>query len=185
MKNNVQRAVGKRNAQAGMTLVETMVAMAVLLALAVGVMSAAAVAVSTTETQGHLAARTAEYAQDKMEQLMALNFCDNSSNTAPTSGYVTTNTGGSGLAGCGAGFSASTGGGLDTSNPVNQYADHLDAAGNPVAANGNWEYIRVWEIDAPTTSLKQITVRVQVKTGVGYSGRLPESTVVALKSYPF
>lgn len=184
MKIKFGRASGNRKAQAGMTLIETMVAMAVLLVLATGVMSVAGVAVSTTETQGHLAARTAEYAQDKMEQLMALNFCDGTSNTAPTSGYVTTNTGGSGLAGC-VGGAASTGGGLDTTAPVSQYVDHLDSAGNPVAASGNWEYIRVWEIDAPTTSTKQITVRVQVKAAVGYSGRLPESTVTALKGFGY
>src|SRR5258708_21500087 len=74
-----------RNAQAGMTLLETMIALAILLVVAAGVMGLAAVAVSTTETQGHLAARTAEYAQDKMEQLLALKFCDgDTSGTAGT-----------------------------------------------------------------------------------------------------
>src|SRR5260221_5363757 len=69
-----------RNAQAGMTLLETMIALAILLVVAAGVMGLAAVAVSTTETQGHLAARTAEYDQDKMEQLLALKFCDSDTN---------------------------------------------------------------------------------------------------------
>ena len=57
--------------------------------------------------------------------------------------------------------------------------------GNLVAAGANWEYIRVWQITAPTASTKQITVRTQVKGAPNYSGRLPESTVVALKSNPF
>src|SRR5882724_8490663 len=77
-----------RSAQAGMTLIETMVALAILLIVAAGVIGIAAVAVSTTETQGHLAARTAEYAQDKMEQLLALKFCDGDTNG--TSGTDTT-----------------------------------------------------------------------------------------------
>jgi len=55
-----------RKHQAGLTVMETMIALAMLLIVAAGVMGLAAVAGSTTETQGHLAARTAEYAQDKL-----------------------------------------------------------------------------------------------------------------------
>src|SRR5216684_7069836 len=70
-----------RKPQAGLTVMETMIALAMLLIVAAGVMGLAAVAVSTTETQGHLAARTAEYAQDKMEQLLALQYKDTITNT--------------------------------------------------------------------------------------------------------
>src|SRR6266852_10005356 len=69
-----------RKAQAGLTVMETVIALAMLVIVATGVMGLAAVAVSTTETQGHLAARTAEYSQDKMEQLLALKFCDGGTN---------------------------------------------------------------------------------------------------------
>ena len=41
----------------------------ILVTLMAGLMSLAGLAISTTENQGHLAARTTEYAQDKMEQL--------------------------------------------------------------------------------------------------------------------
>src|SRR5258708_16239475 len=77
-----------RKPHAGLTVMETMIALAMLLIVAAGVMGLAAGAVSTTETQGHLAARTAEYAQDKMEQLLALKFCDGG--TSGTSGADTT-----------------------------------------------------------------------------------------------
>ncbi len=156
----------KRSTQAGMTLLETMIALAILLIVATGVMGIAAVAVSTTETQGHLAARTTEYAQDKMEQLLALKFCDG--DTTGTSGTDTTvfpavvGTG-TGLAGC----------------------SDLDASGNLVAASGNWEYIRVWQITAQGTSMKQVSVKAQARHAVGTNGRLPEATVVALKTFPF
>jgi Tfp pilus assembly protein PilV len=166
----------KRRAEAGLSLLETMVALTILVIVSTGMMGVAGVALSTTETQGHLAARTAEYAQDKMEQLLALRFGDSSSNTAPTTGYITTSNGGSGLA---------PGGSLSTSAPVAQYVDYLDASGNPVASTAAWEYIRVWQITAPTGTLKQISVKTKVSAAVGYSGRLPESTVVALKSSPF
>jgi prepilin-type N-terminal cleavage/methylation domain-containing protein len=56
----------------GMTLIETLAALALLLVLMAGLMSVAAVTLKITENQGNLAARTTEYAQDKMEQLLAL-----------------------------------------------------------------------------------------------------------------
>ena len=180
----------KRNTQAGMTLLETMIALAVLLIVAAGVMSIAALTVSTTETQGHLAARTTEYAQDKMEQLLALKFCDGDTNG--TSGTDTTvfpavvGTG-TGLAGCSdmTAGTAQSGGGLSTTAPTTGYVDYLDASGNLVAASGNWEYIRVWQITAQGTSMKQVSVKAQARHAVGTNGRLPEATVVALKTFPF
>lgn len=180
----------KINTQAGMTLLETMIALTVLLIVATGVMSIAALTVSTTETQGHLAARTTEYAQDKMEQLLALKFCDGDTNG--TSGTDTTvfpavvGTG-TGLAGCSdmTAGTAQSGGGLSTTAPTTGYVDYLDASGNLVAASGNWEYIRVWQITAQGTSMKQVSVKAQARRAVGTNGRLPEATVVALKTFPF
>ncbi len=180
----------KRSTQAGMTLLETMIALAILLIVATGVMGIAAVAVSTTETQGHLAARTTEYAQDKMEQLLALKFCDGDTNG--TSGTDTTvfpavvGTG-TGLAGCSdmTAGTAQSGGSLSTTAPTAGYVDYLDASGNLVAASGNWEYIRVWQITAQGTSMKQVSVKAQARHAVGTNGRLPEATVVALKTFPF
>jgi hypothetical protein len=179
-----------RKSQSGMTFVETAVALGILLVVATGVMGLGATALTTTENQGHLAARTAEYAQDKMEQLLALRFCDSASNTAPTVGYITQPAGGTGLAGCN--FPASpafptalTGGGLNVNAPVAGYVDYLDASGNPVPVNGAWLYIRVWQITAPSPQLKQISVTAQVRAAVGGVAYAPNSTVEALKSYPF
>jgi type II secretory pathway pseudopilin PulG len=178
-----------RKSQAGMSLLETMVALAMLLVVSSGVVGLAAVAVSTTETQGHLAARTAEYGQDKMEQLLALKFCDGITDT--TQFPAVTIPPGTGLASC-TGLTnpiptPSAGGGLSTTAPTAGYVDYLDTSGNLVAAAGNWEYIRVWQITVPagTTGLKQITVLTQASKVVGGSGQLPQSTVVALKTFPF
>ena len=63
---------GFPSSQAGMSLLEVMIALGILLIASVGIMTMGTVAVSTTENQGHLAARTAEYAQDKIEQLNSL-----------------------------------------------------------------------------------------------------------------
>ena len=179
----------KRSAQAGMTLVETMIALAILLVVAAGVMGLAGVAVSTTETQGHLAARTAEYAQDKMEQLLALKFCDGTTDTTVFPAVV--NNTGTGLAGCtnptAPTPTASAGGGLSTTAPTTGYVDYLDASGNLVASTASWEYVRVWQITVPAGSvgLKQIAVLAQANHSVGGSAVVPQSTVVALKTFPF
>ena len=71
-----------RSSQAGMSLLETMIALAILLIATVGILSMGMVATSTTENRGHLAARATEYAQDKMEQLMSLAWGDSSSDTS-------------------------------------------------------------------------------------------------------
>jgi prepilin-type N-terminal cleavage/methylation domain-containing protein len=182
--------------QAGMTLIETMVALAIMLVVSVGVMTVAGVAVSTTETQGHLAARTAEYAQDKMEQLLALKFCDGGtdgkSGTDTTQYPAVAGLGATytGLAGCSDMVNGVplTGGSLSASAPTTGYVDYLDATGSPLSSTGNWEYIRVWQISIPPNSaqLKQISVLTQARRAVGTNnGLLPTSTVTALKTFPF
>jgi len=175
-----------------MSLLETMIALAILLVVAAGIMGLATIATSTTETQGHLASRTTEYAQDKMEQLLALKFCD-----GPTDGTDTTvfpavvNAGGTGLGGCnnpgGNPPTALSGGSLSPTAPIAGYVDYLDASGNLLASTPNWEYIRVWQISVPAGSngLKQISVLTRAHYTVGKNGRAPQSIVVCLKTFPF
>lgn len=188
--NKTQRArIDLRNlpAQAGMSLLETMIAIAVLLIATLGIMTLAIVATATTENQGHLAARTTEYAQDKMEQLIALPYGDT---TTDTTVFPALNTGGTGLA---------VGGSSNPTTPVTTpgtgYVDYLDLSGNPVAGTGgaapaDWYYMRVWQISVPagTTNMFQITVTTKVRTAVGGTGgvgALPQSTVTTLKTRPF
>lgn len=185
----------KRKVEAGMALIETIIALGVLLTVATGVMALAAISMTTTENQGHLQARTAEYAQDKMEQLLGLAYCDATSDTTilPAS-----SAGGTGLAGCAPPLvnpqtgTGGVGGSSDPANPVAGYVDYLDTAGNLVVAAGGgapagWYYIRVWQVSLPagTTNLKQIAVTVQTKAEVGAGGALPRATVTALKTFPF
>jgi prepilin-type N-terminal cleavage/methylation domain-containing protein len=165
----------KTKAQAGMTLIETMVALALLLVVASGIMSLAGVAMSTTENQGHLASRTAEYAQDKMEQLLALNYLDVCTDTTVFPAVLS----------CGVGQGLKPGGGLNPTGPIAGYSDYVDVSGNPVAAGANWQYVRVWQITQAAPSLIQISVLTQVRTGIGQVAVLPQTTVVCLKSNPF
>lgn len=185
-----------RCSQAGMSLLETLIALTVLTIVAVGVMSVATIAVETTENQGHLQSRVTEYAQDKMEQLIGLGYSDGDLGVG--TGTDTTvfpecspNTNPS----CTTGTGLVVGGSSDPTAPVatpgNGYVDYLDSSGNPSSASANWFYIRVWQIDKPTgtTNLKRITVTAQVRSTVGGvgsgAGALPTSTVVSLKTSPF
>lgn len=168
----------RRNSQAGISLIETMIALGLLLVAAAGIMTMATVAMSTTETQGHLAARTAEYAQDKMEQLLALNYPDGGTDTTVFPAVLG--------AACPPACGLAPGGGLNPNAPVVGYSDYVDKSGNPVAAGAQWQYVRVWQItENVPLKLKTITVVTQVRYAVGQSGVLPRSTVSCLKSFPF
>jgi type II secretory pathway pseudopilin PulG len=181
-----------RVAEEGFSLLETVFALGILAIVAMGILPLGLLAVTTTENQGHLMARTTEYAQDKLEQLMALSFGDS---TSDTRAFPATTAGGTGLA---------VGGSSDTTAPVASYVDYLDINGNVLAAGGggaapaNWYYTRVWRVEevdpgntscplvAPAKCLKRITVSSTVRaTANGIVGLVPRSTVSALKTYPF
>jgi hypothetical protein len=162
----------------GTTLIETAIATAILMTVMAGLMGMAALATSLTENQGHLAARTTEYAVDKMEQLLQLTYGDAQSNTTV---FPAVNNGGTGMA---------VGGSANPAAPVVGYADYLDQSGNvlctvanPCGAQppANWYYKRVWQISLPAANLKQITVTAIVATSVARA-QLAQSSVVGLKS---
>jgi Tfp pilus assembly protein PilV len=174
----------------GTTLIETTIATGILLVTLAGLMSMGALATMHTENQGHLAPRTSEYAQDKMEQLLALAYPDSTSNTVV---FPATTGGGSGL---------TIGGSSNTAAPNNLYVDWLASDGSYLGGGttppSNWFYERVWEItcasasyptpqacnNSPATGIKQITVTVTVRTAVG-GFLLAKSTVASLKSAQF
>lgn len=163
----------------GTSLVEVLIASAILITLMAGLMSMMGLAIKTTENQGHLAARTTEYAQDKMEQLLALSFTDTVSDTRT---FPATNSGGSGLA---------VGGSADPEAPVDLYTDYLDENGNLLASAGGaapsgWFYKRVWKIElvSGSTTLKKITVATSTSRGFGGTMK-PTAYLAVLKSSPF
>lgn len=177
----------------GTSLIEVLVATALLATLMAGLMGMAGIAISTTENQGHLAARNTEYAQDKVEQLVALAYTDTVSDTRQ---FPALDHGGSGL---------SVGGSYNINSPVDKYADYLDEDGNlcgpttslkcPTAPSGTtapsgWFYKRVWKIDNNTTdatlpaNMKKITVAATTVRGFGGAAQ-PTAYLVVLKTSPF
>ena len=169
----------------GFSLLETMVGLCLLLVVAAGSLPLATVAFTTSENQGHLTSRAAEYAQDKLEQLMALAYGDTTSDTRV---FPATDLGGSGL---------TLGGNSNPAAPVAQYVDYLDMQGALIpSANGQppagWYYQRVWQVStvpAPgggvRANLKQITVTATVARSQGAWALRPRATVTALKTSPF
>jgi hypothetical protein len=128
-----------------------------------------------------------------MEQLLALKFCDATSDTTV---LPTSPSGGQGLAGCSAPLNSNgtgVGGSSNPAAPVAGFVDYLDNSGNLLTLGSSssapvgWKYKRVWQISSAnaTNTLKQITVTVTVSSGVGNFGVLPQSSVTAVKAYPF
>jgi prepilin-type N-terminal cleavage/methylation domain-containing protein len=178
----------------GFSLIETMIGLSILLVVAAGVLPLGLLTLSISENHGHLTARSVEYAQDKLEQLMALSYGDGVSDTRV---FPSAATGGSGLA---------PGGSADTTAPVALYVDYLSIEGTllPSGTGGavpsNWYYQRVWQIEelgsadancpsvvsAAQRCLKRLTVTATVRTpSMGGRGIIPRATVSALKAYPF
>jgi hypothetical protein len=188
-----------RTGEQGTSLIEVMIASALLCTLMAGLMAMSGLAISTTENQGHLAARDTEYAQDKMEQLLALQYGDSVSDTRS---FPAGTSGGTGL---------TPGGSYNVDSPVALYVDYLDFNGNlcgstsalavtPVSAQCpapsgttapvNWFYKRVWKVDDSSTdgtlpaSLKRITVGGATARGFGGTTRAT-SYLTVLKTSPF
>jgi hypothetical protein len=169
----------------GTSILEVVIASAILVTLMAGLMSLVGLAISTTENQGHLAARTTEYAQDKMEQLLALTYGDTTSDTRT---FPAAASGGSGLA---------VGGSSNTSAPVALYVDYLDDHGHlcgtpdadcaaPVGTTppDGWFYQRCWQVTQFSTNVKQVTVTATIARGFGGAMKA-SSTLTVLKAFPF
>jgi hypothetical protein len=187
--------------ESGTTIIEVVIASAILVTLMAGLMSLAGLAISTTENQGHLGARTTEYAQDKMEQLLALTYGDGTSDSRV---FPAASAGGTGLL---------PGGSSTPGAPVEKYVDYLDDRGNLCGSTGaacaapsgttpptGWFYQRVWKIDAAPgdltlpvgvtgdatlqVDLKRITVTATIARGFGGAMKAT-STLAVLKARGF
>ena len=166
--------------ETGTTLIETMIAVSLLVVVMAGLLGMSTTATAITENQGHLGARATEYAVDKMEQLLELTYGDAQSNTTV---FPSVDNGGSGLA---------VGGSSNTAAPVVGYADYLDQSGNvlctiasPCGAvpPANWYYMRAWQVSSPpgSANLKQISVTATVAASVGNALRAT-ATISAYKT---
>ena len=165
-----------RNAR-GFSLVEVMIAMALLVIGLGAVLGMFTVAVGDNANQGESGTRVTEYAQDKMEQLVALSFSDGSTDTTV---YPPAVTGGTGLGGNLA--ASTTAGGVTPGSPVTGYVDYLTSAGGLQTTATGAFFVRQWSITMNASQrLKTIKVYVAALKSLG-AGGAPTVTVVCYKT---
>src|SRR5712691_7793383 len=132
----------KRGSSNGLGLIEVLIAMSILLVGLGAMLNLFMLAAGLNANQGEVAKRVTEYAQDKMEQLLSLDFLDSGSDTTV---YPIAATGGTGLGGAMAASTTLPAAGIDPASPVTGYVDYLDASGTPVSASAAL-YVRQWSI---------------------------------------
>ena len=174
-----KRSRNNARLERGVTMIETMIAVAILLIVVVGVLPVFTVGFQVTEQQGDISTRTSEYAQDKMESLIKLNFTDGATDTTV---YPPAAVGGTGLGGA-MGASATVGA-VPPAAAVAKYVDYYAYDGtyqNGTAAGAY--YTRQWSITTDATgTLKTITVAVTSVQKSGVLGLAPSTTLVCIKS---
>jgi prepilin-type N-terminal cleavage/methylation domain-containing protein len=154
----------------GFSLIETLVALVVLTVGLLGVLGLFGLATATNSSQGDYGTRTTEYALDKIEQLMGLQFADTISNTTVT---PTQATGGTGL---------SVGGSANPSAPVAGYEDYIDSTGTQqsIAPTGFY-YTREWQITSNGDGTLTILVYVRCVGGNLGHGAVPSTILGSIK----
>jgi hypothetical protein len=162
----------------GISLIETMMAAGILLIAVGGLLNLFTLAVTQNSQQGNTATRTTEYAQDKLEQLMKLDFADGTTDTTVT---PVSATGGTGLGGVMAGNT--TLGSIPPAAPVALYADYFDNQGNRVTSALQASFIRQWSISTnATATLKTLTVVVSSQVAGNQPGAVASTTLFCIRS---
>jgi len=196
MKSGKRCWKNRARSERGTTLIETMVAIAILLIVIVGLLPVFVVGIQTTNQQADMATRTTEYAQDKMEQLLTLStinltsdgFNDGTTDTTVFPSVTDGSTGctGSGANTCGLGgtmAASSTVGSVPPAAAVKYFADYLDVNGNLLTSSTGAYYTRQWKVTTDSTAtLKTITIVATAVQGAGVKGLAPSSTLVSVKS---
>lgn len=182
----ILRAKSGMKNERGFSILEAMIACVIMIIGIAGLMALFMVAAAKNAGQGDQATRCTEYAQDKMEQLMALSYTPTSMDT--TSSVVGASTTPNGCSACG----LTAGGSVSPAAPVANYVDYVNpnsaTATNPDGISGSSTgalYMREWSISdsgAGATNVKTITVYVQAKFTADVSQSLaPTTTLVAYK----
>ena len=156
--------------ESGLTLVESLIAILILLFGLLAMAQALTFSVVASKTHGRDAAKATAYAHDKMQELTNLLFDDTTTNVTVNPPYPATGTG------------LTAGGSIPPAAPVAGYVDYLNSAGARTDA-GNAVFTRQWQItdDPALTDMKRITVTV-TSTRSFRLGTRPSTTVVTEKT---
>jgi|WetSurMetagenome_2_1015567.scaffolds.fasta_scaffold158742_3 prepilin-type N-terminal cleavage/methylation domain-containing protein len=152
----------------GMTLVEVMIAIVILLVGLLAMAQVMAFSVIASKSYGRDSGKSTAYARDKMEELTGLGFADTTTNVTVNAPYPANGTG------------LSAGGNINPSAPANGYVDYLNLDGSRTTA-GSAAYTRQWQISSVSASLKTIMVLVTSNRSFRY-GTPPSTTLVTMKA---
>ena len=156
--------------ESGMSMVESMIAVLVLLVGLLMMAQVIAFCVVTSKTLGKDAGKITAAARDKMEELTALAYTDTTSDVAV---YPNTPAGGQGL---------THGGAVYPADPAAGYHDHLNAAGARTTSDASSVYTRQWAIvDDASGKIKKIIVSVVGNKSLQV-GTTPSTTLISYKA---
>ncbi len=150
----------------GMTLVESLIAMLILLVALLAMAQVLAFSVIASKNYGQDAGKTTVSARDKMEELTGMGFTYTFTNPSDT--FTDTR--------------LTAGGSLYPSTPVTGYADYFDTVGGTAAAS-DAVYVRQWQISDISANQKRIMVSVSSTDNrrLRY-GERPSTTLVTVKT---
>lgn len=152
-----------RNRERGTTILEVVVAAAILLVVAVGVLSLFALSAGVNASQGDIATHCTEHTADFLDSLMTLAFND----ATYLGGNMAANT---------------TVGGVTSGSPVSGYVQYLDVTGAPATASTAY-YVRQWQVRTNSSgNLKTMTVVTRANSNASGRGVAPSSSLVAVKA---
>ena len=160
----------KLSDESGITLVESLIAILILLVGLLAMAQALTFSVLASKTHGRDAMKATASANDKMQELTSLEFNDTTTDVAVNPPYPAT---GSGL---------TAGGSIPPASPIAGYTDYLDSAGARTTA-GNALFTRQWQIidDPSGAELKRIIVCVTSNRSFQV-GTPPSTTIVTEKT---
>src|SRR5437867_6679083 len=133
--------------EAGFSLVETMIAMLILVIALLSLSQLFCLAIALNKNHGRDATKATAFAHDKMEELKGLAFGDTTTNITVDPPYPAN------------GVGLSAGGSIPPAAAATNYVDYLDQNGVRTTA-ANSAFSRQWNITAESPTLKRISVAV-------------------------
>ncbi len=154
--------------QSGMTLVECIIALFILLIGLLAMAQVLAFSVVASKTYGRDSTKATAAAHDKMQELTGLEFTDTTTNVTVAPPFPAT------------GVGLTAGGSIDPSSPVTGYVDYVDLSGVRTTA-GAAAYTRQWQIINDSATVMRIIVVVTSNKSFQY-GAAPSTTLVTYKA---
>ena len=154
--------------ESGMTLVESMIALLIMLVGLLSMAQVLAFSVLASKTYGRDATKTTASAHDKMEELTSLAFSDTTTDVTMDAPFPSS------------GVGLTAGGSIAPADPADGYVDYLDLSGARTTAE-DAGYTRQWQITNNSTTLKTIMVSVTSNRSFEY-GVPPSTTLVTQKT---